>query len=72
MDEKLDRTTTGVRFGCGALFGVACGLFIVMRTFEPISTGIIVAAFVALMIIFGALATRFGDRFWYAILDRRF
>jgi hypothetical protein len=66
MNEKQDTTTLGIRFGCGSLLGIVSGLSFAMHTFEPSTRNTIIAC-VVFMVLFGALAVRYGDRFWERI-----
>jgi hypothetical protein len=66
MIEEPDRTTKGIRFGCGALLGSICGLSFALYSLEP-TTRNIIAACLAFIGLFGTLAVKFGDRFWEQI-----
>ena len=66
MNLKLDKTTIGVRFGCGSLVGLVSGFAYAMQTFETSTRNTIIASAV-FVILFGALAVRYGDRFWEKI-----
>jgi hypothetical protein len=66
MNEKPDRTTKGIRFGCGALLGLLCGLSLVIYFIE-LTTVNTITAFLLLMLIFGLLSVRYAERFWEKI-----
>jgi hypothetical protein len=66
MNEKPDRTTKGIRFGCGALLGLLLGLSLVIYLIE-LTTRITIVACLFFMVIFGLLSVRYGERFWEKI-----
>jgi len=63
MNDKLDKTTTVVRFGCGSLVGLVSGFVFAMQNFETSTRNTIIACAI-FIILFGILAVRYGDRFW--------
>lgn len=56
-----DREAVGVRFGCGALFGLIVGLGSI---YSLPSVGPVIAVAVALALVCGGLSARYGERFW--------
>ena len=65
--EEPDAAELTMRFGCGALVG-AIFAFAIFVSGVPISTGAIVLLFAGLILLFGFLSARFGDRFWLRLL----
>ena len=64
--EPPDPLEKRIRFGCGFTFGLLitalCGLFwLVSTAYYVVAIALLVA------IIFGVLAMRYGDRFWYSM-----
>jgi hypothetical protein len=56
------------RIGCGAIFGLVVGLFGGIYWFG-LSAGWLWGFAVLLAIVCAVLALRYGDRFWFAIVD---
>lgn len=66
MEKQPDGFEKGVRFGCGALFGLAVGFFIVLRWSELDRLGCLAVMVVAALGC-GAWARYLGNDFWHAI-----
>jgi hypothetical protein len=68
--HRIDRLEFWVRFVCGALFGLFSGVFWAlseMSTAEiPMIAGL---GILALTAGFGLAAARYGDKFWYSVLQ---
>lgn len=68
MKHKPDKLENGIRFGCGALFGLLVGIYAGINFFlidsELIAFIATVAAFAC---VCGFLAMKRGDRFWESI-----
>ena len=65
---KVDRAERGIRFGCGAIVGAAIGFFLAIRDFTgEMWVAVLIAVVIAL--VFGILATVYGDRFWERLID---
>jgi len=66
-DDKFDRATFGVRFGCGFFFALLISPFAIGRFVESwtelIGYGLVFAA------IFGVLAWILGDTFWKTLAN---
>jgi hypothetical protein len=61
-----DRVERVVRFGCGSILGLIFGLAVAFHMF--VSTASELTGLLGLFaVVFGGLAVRFGDRFWYAL-----
>jgi uncharacterized membrane protein len=68
-DPQISRSEKVTRIGCGAVFGIFFGFFLVIK-FALSSFGAI-AGIVALAICVCAyLALKYGDEFWYSIFGR--
>lgn len=63
-ERKPDRLEKGIRFGCGAMFGVLIGFYLLLEFFDFESPGLILSSS-----FFGCgfLAMVLGDRFWYGL-----
>jgi hypothetical protein len=57
-----------VRFGCGFVFGAMISALLIGRMVASF-TGTFWALVVAIAVITGLLARRYGDDFWHAIMD---
>lgn len=66
MSRPPDAAEKGIRFGCGAIFGLVVGFFTVVKItrMDPAMT-IAILAIVSLSL--GLFAMRYGDRFWEAV-----
>jgi hypothetical protein len=68
MAEEPNGLQKGVRFGCGALFGFAVGLFAALRYGELFWTSpnwhVCLAVAIGFALFFGGLAWVMGDGFW--------
>jgi hypothetical protein len=69
MDPKMEPpegagSGAGVRFGCGALFGLFFGGG---TLFVGHSMGALVAAALGGALVCGVLSVRYGDRFWESL-----
>lgn len=63
LEGNPDKFEIKVRFGCGALLGLFIGIFVAARiTYE--SFGAFAVIWLAVIIVCGLLAVRYGDRFW--------
>jgi len=61
-----DRVELAVRFGCGAMLGLFFGVFVALYT--ALATRLAFFALLGLFaVVFGVLAVRLGDRFWYGL-----
>jgi hypothetical protein len=74
MRPKFDRdgriAEKGIRFGCGVLFGVPLGFWLLMRWLEDVmqSSSVAFVSGIALVaLLCGALAVRYGERFWHRL-----
>lgn len=63
-----DRMEKGLRFGCGALFGVFVGLSVLTRVTAETFGGLWTYLGVS-MLICGLLAMRYGDEFFKSFSD---
>ncbi len=63
MASKLDGFE-GVRFGCGAFVGAVLGVIAAIKWLDDIGWARFAAAAAVVMLLFGWLAMRYGDRFW--------
>ena len=65
-ERAPDRLEKGIRFGCGLVAGGILGVLgaLSIPTYRLL-TCVLSGAGVALL--FGALAVRYGDRFWYGL-----
>ena len=68
-DPLVSQEEKVTRFGCGAVFGLFFGFFLVLK-FSLASLGIAAVTIVGAIGICGFLALRYGDEFWYAIFGR--
>ena len=57
-----------LRFGCGFVFGALVAFLVVLRELAAFS-GTFWAIVVAVAVIFGFLAVRYGDAFWQGVSD---
>jgi hypothetical protein len=65
-----DRTELVVRFGCGAIVGLLCGLFVgvgLLFVFPGIWSFVVIAIVLGTPVLYGMLAMKLGDRFWWDI-----
>ncbi len=62
-----DRAEFGVRFGCGAFFGILVGLAVAMHIVRPGWHAIVVV--VVVTPVCGLLAAKLGDTFWHFVLN---
>ena len=67
MTQEPDKLEKVIRFGCGALIGLAIGLLIALRLIFSIELGIAAIISVALAVVCGLLAVKHGDEFWYSL-----
>ena len=65
---KTDRIESSVRFVCGDVFGVLVSLDLVLNFIE--SSAVLDRAIVGIIIGSGFAAARYGDKFWYSIVQR--
>ena len=65
---KTDRIESWVRFVCGAVFGVFVSLDLVLNFIE--SSAVLDWVIVGIIIGSGFAAARYGDKFWYSIVQR--
>jgi hypothetical protein len=71
MSDSPDRFTLGVRFGCGALFGLV--LPFVGGSIFSFETGRSALGWCLLVaLVCGLLAMRFGETFWEKVVHSRF
>ena len=63
----VDAFEKKIRLGCGAIAGLVAGLFVGFVSLNLVA-GPLVAFAIALAVIFGVLAVRYGDKFWSWIL----
>jgi uncharacterized membrane protein YccC len=61
-----DRVERVVRFGCGSIVGLMFGLAVALYTVISTASGLAWLAGL-FAVVFGVLAVRFDDRFWYAL-----
>ena len=66
-DHEPDAFEKRVRFGCGFLFGAVVAFLLALREVGAFSSAFW-AIVVAVAVIFGLLAVRYGDRFWHLIV----
>ena len=66
MDLRPDPTEKKIRFGCGASLGLVIGVGAALTLHG--STAIVLMILIPI-ILFGVLATKYGDRFWCWIKD---
>ncbi len=69
QDHKPDPLERKIRFGCGFIFGLVLGLLEFARTMYK-SVGLVAVLTVMAALVCGWLALKYGDRFWYGILQR--
>ncbi len=69
MIQEPDNLEKVIRFGCGALIGLAIGFLITLRFILSIELGFAAVISVALAGICGLLAVKHGDEFWYSLKD---
>lgn len=69
-DPDISEAEKVTRFGCGAVFGVFFGFFLVIR-FALSSFGLAAVAIVGAVCVCGYLALKYGDEFWYSIFGGR-
>ncbi len=62
--ERPDRETLGIRFGCGAIFGLLLGPTSIFVSLTSRSLASLILASLVCALICGLLAARFGERFW--------
>jgi uncharacterized membrane protein len=65
-DQELSESEKITRFGCGALFGIFLGIFLVFELVLS-SFGWAAAVIVLSVLICGTLALKYGDEFWYSL-----
>ena len=63
-----DAAESVLRIGCGAAFGIGLGVVVVLLLFDG-SGPFAYLGVAALGLIFGALAYRYGKRFWKAMVN---
>jgi hypothetical protein len=70
MDDprKPDAYEKGVRFGCGLLCGGVLAFFLGLKELVEFAGGFWAMA-IGLALVCGALAVRYGDRFWHAVME---
>ena len=66
MPENPDTAEKTIRFLCGSLFGLLIGAYIGVRWEFTHNQGYVVAVVISVSVglLFGVLATKYGDRFW--------
>jgi hypothetical protein len=69
-DNKPDSLEKKVRFGCGFLFGLVIGLLEFTRIFLFSSGSTLIVTVGIVAVVCGLLALKYGDRFWYYVLER--
>jgi hypothetical protein len=67
--DRPDKIEFWVRFVCGSLFGALMGVWGVLIHWQSTTGGRPALIIVAVVVLFGFGAARFGDRFWYAMLQ---
>ena len=70
MDDKPDRLELGLRFGCGAAFGLAVGLIAALRWSWRMDWPLLLLIVLGTALVFGLLARARGDEFWWSVLER--
>jgi hypothetical protein len=63
----IDAFEKKIRLGCGLIAGLVVGLFVGFLSLNLIAVPLLAFA-IALAVLFGVLAVRYGDRFWMWIL----
>ena len=65
-ERAPDQLEKGIRFGCGLVAGAILGVLGALSTLaDGLFTCVLLGAGTALL--FGVLALRYGDRFWYGL-----
>jgi hypothetical protein len=65
--RQPDRLERWIRLICGGLLGLVMGGWLSLRLELPWVLG--AAGTVVLAVVFGLLARKYGDHFWYEILE---
>jgi len=65
-DRPPDRLEKRIRFGCGFIAGALLGL-IAAGAVVPDSRRVLLAVGAGTALLFGGLAVRYGNRFWYGL-----
>lgn len=69
-ERAPDQLEKGIRFGCGLVAGaILGGLGALYSLADDLFTCVLLGAGMALL--FGVLAVRYGDRFWYGLRHLR-
>jgi uncharacterized membrane protein YccC len=68
--QPIDALEKKIRLGCGLIAGLVVGLFVGFLSLNLVAGRLFVFA-IALAVLFGVLAVRYGDRFWMWILRYR-
>lgn len=68
-EPEPDNIEKGIRFGCGGLLGFVLGLYCFLHGIFGESRFGIILLFICLILFFGFLAMRYGDKFWNSIKD---
>lgn len=69
-DPEISRSEKVTRLGCGAVFGIFFGFFLVIK-FALSSFGAIAGIVAFATCACAYLAFKLGDEFWYSIFGRR-
>lgn len=64
-----DREGAGIRFGCGALLGLILAAIVLVQMM-PDDWSFAAPLGIGLAALLGLLSAKYGDRFWYWMLDR--
>ena len=67
MNDQPDSTEKKLRFGCGALFGLFIAFTYSMHRIFVESDGLFIIFVIACILLFGFLAMKYGNRFWYTL-----
>ncbi len=70
LQNEPNRLEKGVRFGCGGLLGLCLGIYYAFHYHQG-SLGGILSIILALILLCGILAARYGDQFWEKFLKNR-
>ena len=69
VTHEVDSTEKVLRFGCGALFAISFSVYSAIDLMFDESGFIFILFMLMTIIVFGFLAMKYGNRFWYSLKE---